>query len=291
MKLATLNDGSRDGQLVVVSCDLGTAHHASAIATRLQQVLDDWNFLSPQLEDLSAALNAGKARHAFPFDPRHCLAPLPRAYRWVAAADTAATVPPLFERRSDALAGATEELMLAQGEESIDCCPMLVAVSGEIAAGASPTQALEGVRLLMLAADWSLPAVEQDELAAGLGLLHGRPVTAFAPVAVTPDELGDAWHDGRVHLPLQLACNGRALTAREGGADAGHDFGELLAELARRQPLERGSLVGSSPLPGDDPQRRIRLRAGDVLRIELRTATGASVFGAIEQRVAAAPTS
>ncbi|ODU10498.1 MAG: hypothetical protein ABS84_03830 [Rubrivivax sp. SCN 71-131] len=293
MKLATLDDGSRDGQLVVVSRDLASAHHASAVATRMQQLLDDWNFLSPQLEDLYAALNAGRARHAFAFDPRRCRAPLPRAFcragapghrppasvgddAGTEAMDAAATPPELRLAPGDALLGPCEDIVLVPGEAAIDCAAGLAVISGDIAAGATPTQALEGVRLLALVGDWMLP-----ELVA----------SAFAPLAVTPDELGPAWRDGRVHLPLQMRCRGATGEAVDADAAMTHDFGALLAELARRRGLRAGSLVGSGPLIHAATAAAAcgpALRRGDRVRIEMTAPGGGSVFGAIEQEVAAA---
>ena len=169
MKLATLKDGSRDGQLVVVSRDLGSAHYATGIAHRLQQVLDDWGYLSPQLQDLYDSLNAGRARHAFPFDPQHCLAPLPRAYQCLqasayphhaqlaqeagaASVQGASTQEPLLEQlASDALQGPCEDIVVESAAMDIDAAAALAVVTGDVARASTAEQALEGVRLLMLA--------------------------------------------------------------------------------------------------------------------------------------------
>lgn len=274
MKLATLHDGSRDGQLVVVARDLATAHHVSAVATRMQQLLDDWNFLSPQLEDVYAALNAGRARHAFPFDARQCMAPLPRAFGWAQAelaepgcaegAERAErsedAAPRLCLRRSDALRAA-------HADAGAGAAGLAVA-SGDIAAGATAAQALEGVRLLLLYA-------EAPDADAG---------SVFAPLAVTPDELGAAWREGRVQLRLQRVLQeGRQARDGETGAcsvDAAaamrHDFGVLLAALARSQGLRAGCLVGSGPLLAPAAPAAARWR------IELVGADGRSVCGAID---------
>src|SRR5881275_568127 len=221
MKLATYRDGSRDGQLVVVSRDLQSAHYATGIAHKLQQVLDDWNFLAPQLQDLYDTLNGGKARHAFPFDPAQCMAPLPRAYQWadgsayinhvelVRAARNAEvpktyyTDPLMYQGGSDDLLGPCDDVVVASEEWGIDFEAEVAVVTGDVPMGASPDRALDGIRLVMLANDVSLRNLIPAELAKGFGFFQGKPATAFSPVAVTPDELGDAWQGGRVHLTLQ----------------------------------------------------------------------------------------
>lgn len=307
MKLATLHDGSRDGQLVVVARDLATAQHASAIATRMQQLLDDWNFLSPQLEDVYAALNAGKARHAFPFDPRQCMAPLPRAFCWARACDAAgdapvASGPPtLHLRRGDALLGPHEDAVdIDVGEASAHACAaVLAAVGGDLPRAAAPAQALEAVRLLMLALEWTAPAPSTQAAGAPEPEDTAR-ATAFAPVAVTPDELGAAWRGGRVHLPLRLHCDGAAAATVDAAAAMSHDFGALLAALARTQGLRAGAIVGSrallaalaparaktAPMAPDAPLRPAGVRARLEMRADDEGGIGRSVFGAVEQGLA-----
>jgi fumarylacetoacetate (FAA) hydrolase len=326
MKLATYKDGSRDGQLVVVARDLQTAHHASGIATRLQQVLDDWNFLSPQLEDLYLTLNQGKARHAFAFDPCQCMAPLPRAYQWVdgsaflshmqrisrargseAPADFLDD-PRLYQGGSDELLGPCDDARFASVDWGIDFEAELAVVTGDVAMGAGADTALESVRLLMLANDWSLRELVPTELAKGFGFLQSKPATAFAPVAVTADELGTAWRGGRAHLTLQIDWNGRRIGTIDSGAEMGLHFGQLIAHLARTRNVRAGSIVGSGTVSQHDATHGYgciaELRAvekldggcstaymadGDRLRIEALAAEGQSVFGAIDQRVVAAP--
>ena len=220
MKLATYKDGSHDGQLVVVSRDLSTAHFATGIAGRMQQLLDDWNFLSPQLQDLYVTLNQGKARHAFEFVPAMCAAPLPRAYQWADGsaylnhvelvrkarkAEVPASFyedPLMYQGGSDDFLGPRDDAPFADTEWGIDFEAEVAVITGDVANGASPEQALEGVRLLMLANDWSLRQLVPGELAKGFGFFQSKPATAFSPVAVTPDELGAAWRGGRVHLTI-----------------------------------------------------------------------------------------
>jgi fumarylacetoacetate (FAA) hydrolase len=326
MKLATYKDGSRDGQLVVVSRDLSSAHFATGIATRLQQVLDDWNFLSPQLEDLAATLNDGKARHAFAFDPRLCMAPLPRAYQWAdgsaylnhvelvrkaRGAEVPASFyddPLMYQGGSDDFLGPCDDARFASTDWGIDFEAEIAVVTGDVAMGATPEAALEGVRLLVLVNDWSLRHLVPVELAKGFGFLQSKPATAFGPVAVTPDELGDAWKGGRVHLNVESAWNGRRVGLCAAGDEMSFHFGQLIAHLCKTRNARAGSIVGSGTVSNKDwsrgysciaEKRAIEtiesgaprtdfMRFGDTIRIEVRGRNGLSVFGAIEQTVAAA---
>jgi len=305
MKLATYKDGSRDGQLVVVSRDLAQAHFATGIATRMQQLLDDWDFVSPQLEDLYATLNGGKARHAFAFDPRLAMAPLPRAYQRAEARwDQGAGAPALAQAASDPALGPTDDALLAAPEA--DFGAGLAAVTGDLEALCTPARALDGVRLLMLSNAWTLPGLAAADAAAGAGPLLARPATAYAPVALTPDELGEAWRGGRVHLTLATQCNGKPFGRADAAAAMGRHFGELIAQLARTRPLRAGCIVDSGVLAVADADqgyaclaaKRARealeqgeprsawLQPGDGVRIEMKGCDGASLFGAIEQRLA-----
>ena len=221
MKLATYKDGSRDGQLVVVSRDLSTAHYASGIATRLQQLLDDWGFISPQLEELSQTLNHGKARHAFAFEPEKCMAPLPRAYQWADGSafinhvelvrkarnaevpESFYTDPLMYQGGSDDFIGARDNIVCASTEFGIDFEAEVAVITGDVEMGSAPDAAIDAIRLVMLANDVSLRHLIPAELAKGFGFVQSKPATAFSPVAVTPDELGDSWRGGRVHLNLE----------------------------------------------------------------------------------------
>ena len=323
MKLASYHDGSRDGQLVVVSRDLSTAHFATGTATRLQQVLDDWNFLSPQLQDLYVTLNQGRARHAFAFEPRRCMAPLPRAGQWAVGSAYPGHVDRLHQAAGlPAPADATPALRMAQGASDdfvrpcgdvwfgaeawgIDFEAGLAVITGDVGMGASPEQALDGVRLLMLANGWALRQLEAAERASGLGPVQSRPAAAFGPVAVTPDELGDAWQRGRLHLSLQSTLNGRRVGQTEAGTGMGWHFGQLIAHLAKTRHLRAGAIVGSGPVSHADRSqgcnaiveiraletldtgqaRTAYLRLGDTLCIEMTGRDGQSVFGTIDQRV------
>ena len=323
MKLATYKDGSRDGQLLVVSRDLTSAHYATGIAERLQQVLDDWNFLSPQLQDLSDALNQGKARYAFPFDARRCMAPLPRAYQWVdgsaylnhvelmrRARNTElpasfSTDPLMYQGGSDDFLGPCDPVVFASEAFGIDFEAELAVITGDVPMGVSPGQALDGIRLLMLANDVSLRHLIPSELAKGYGFVQSKPATAFSPVAVTLDELGPAWTQGRVHLTLQSTWNGRRVGLCETGPEMSFHFGELIAHMCKTRNVRAGSVVGSGTVSNQDPshgysciaeKRTIEtiqdgqpatdfMKYGDTIRIDMKGRDGISVCGAIEQEV------
>jgi fumarylacetoacetate (FAA) hydrolase len=278
MKLATYKDGSRDGQLVVVARDLGAAHYAAGIAGRLQGALDDWNFIAPQLHDLYETLNAGKARHAFAFEARRCMAPLPRAYQWADASSPASGAAgdelSLTQHAGDELLGACDDVVVADATWGVDFEPRLAVLTGDVAMGSSPEAALEGVRLVVIANCVCLREPAPAESAA----------TAFGPVAVTPDELGDAWRGGRVHLALESRCNDERVDRCATGATRFH-FGQLIARLSRTRRVRAGSIVGNGGFEGDTPRAAL-LRQGERMRIELIGSDGASVCGAIEQRVA-----
>jgi fumarylacetoacetate (FAA) hydrolase len=323
MKLATYRDGSRDGQLVVVSRDLALAHFASGIATRLQQVLDDWNFLSPQLEELSQTLNHGKARHAFAFEPAKCMAPLPRAYQWAdgsafinhvelvrkaRGAEVPAsfyTDPLMYQGGSDDFIGPRDDIVCASADFGIDFEAEVAVITGDVSMGSTPDTALEGIRLLMLANDVSLRNLIPAELAKGFGFFQSKPATAFSPVAVTPDELGAAWQGGRVHLNLESVWNGKRVGLCDAGPEMTFHFGQLIAHMGKTRNVRAGSVVGSGTVSNKDwsrgysciaEKRAIEtieggapktgfMQYGDTVRIEMKGADGTSVFGAIEQRV------
>ena len=325
MKLATYQDGSRDGQLVVVSRDLTLAHYASGVATRLQQVLDDWNFLSPQLEELSQTLNHGKARHAFAFEPEKCMAPLPRAYQWAdgsafinhvelvrkaRGAEVPAsfyTDPLMYQGGSDDFIGARDAIVCVSTEHGIDFEAEVAVITGDVAMGTAPDAAIDTIRLLLLANDVSLRNLIPAELAKGFGFLQGKPATAFSPVAVTPDELLGAWKGGRVHLNLESTWNGRRVGLCDAGPEMTFHFGQLIAHLCKTRNVRAGSIVGSGTVSNKDwsrgysciaEKRAIEtiesgapktgfMQFGDTIRIEMKGLDGMSVFGAIAQKVVA----
>ena len=328
MKLATYKDGSRDGQLVVVSRDLSSAHYATGIANRLQQALDDWGFMAPQLQDLYDALNSGKARHAFAFDPAQCMAPLPRAYQWVDGSAYInhvelvrkarnADMPPsfytdplMYQGGSDDFLGPCDDVLVPSEDFGIDFEAELAVVTGDVPMGATPAQALESIRLVMLVNDVSLRNLIAPELGKGFGFLQSKPATAFSPVAVTLDELSvngeSAWDQGRIHLTVQSTWNGRKVGMCEAGPEMTFHFGQLIAHLCKTRNVRAGSIIGSGTVSNKDwshgysciaEKRAIEtiedgkpkteyMKFGDTIRIEVKGKDGQSVFGAIAQTVA-----
>ena len=326
MKLATLRDGSRDGQLVVVSRDLTIAHHASHIASRLQQSLDDWGFIAPQLNDLYVTLNEGRARHAFAFDPAQCLAPLPRAYQWVDGSayvnhvelvrrargaempQSFWTDPLMYQGGSDDLLGPMEDIVCADEAWGIDFEAEVAVVTDDVPMGTAAAAAGAHVRLVMLVNDVSLRNLIPPELAKGFGFFQSKPATAFSPVAVTPDELGEAWDGRKLNLPLVVYWNGERVGSAHAGTDMVFDFPQLIAHAARTRNLRAGSIVGSGTVSNKDASRGYSciaekralemiadskpstefMKYGDRVRIEMFDGAGRSIFGAIDQTVAAA---
>lgn len=328
MKFASYSDGSRDGQLVVVSRDLTQAHYATHIASRLQQVLDDWSYLSTQLQDLYDELNAGRARQAFAFDPARCMAPLPRAHCHVQAcaypshqallersrgagqalAGAPAQSLPLLQCAGDNLWGPQARLELASEALGADFEVEVGVLTADIPVAASPERALDAVRLLVLAQGAVLRSlVDQSAVLA-------RPGVAFAPVAVTPDELGEAWSRGRVQLGVTTLWNGRRAGMADLGADMPWHFGSILAQLATTRPVRAGTLLCAGPVSNQGEEKKGRsewpkgyhsiaekramdilrdglaatdyLRFGDTVRSEVKGRDGASVFGAVELELA-----
>ena len=332
MKLATYKDGSRDGQLVVVSRDLSTAHYATGIANKMQQVLDDWGFIAPQLVDLYETLNLGKARHAFPFDPAMCMAPLPRAYQWadgsayinhveLVRAARGAEVPEsfykdplMYQGGSDDFMGAQDDVVCASEDFGIDFEAEIAVITADVPMKSTPDEALEGIRLVMLANDVSLRNLIANELAKGFGFVQSKPATAFSPVAVTLDELGDAWDNGRLNLTVQSTWNGRKVGMCEAGPEMTFHFGQLIAHICKTRNVRAGSVVGSGTVSNQGIEVRGKkewpkgysciaekraietildgkpstefMKYGDTIRIEAKGADGQSVFGAIDQKIA-----
>ena len=333
MKLATLKRGGRDGTLVVVSRDLARCQTVADIATTLQQALDDWEATAPRLAAVYEALNHGAARHAEPFDPRLCASPLPRAYQWADGSAyvnhvelvrkaRGAELPPefwtdplMYQGGSDSFAGPCDPIFAASEDWGIDFEAEVAVVTGDLPMGATPAQCEKAVRLLMLVNDVSLRNLIPGELAKGFGFLQSKPASAFSPVAVTPDELGAAWSAAKVHLPLEVALNGKPFGRPDAGTDMVFDFAQLIAHLAKTRELEAGSIIGSGTVSNKQgglfgssvanggvgycciaelrmyetieqgTPKTPYMRFGDRVRIEMRDNNGASIFGAIEQGV------
>ncbi|MYM23999.1 fumarylacetoacetate hydrolase [Duganella sp. FT135W] len=322
MKLATLKDGTRDGQLMVVSRDLKTAQLADGVCRTLQRALDDWTFIAPQLDAIYQELNRGGGRRSFDFEPANCMAPLPRAFQWV---DGSAYVnhvelvrkargaempvsfwdePLMYQGGSDDFLGPTDDIMLAREEWGIDFEAEVCVITDDVAMGSTPDQAHQRIRLIMLANDVSLRNLIPEELAKGFGFLQSKPATSFSPVAVTPDELGDAWKGGKVHLPLLSTWNDKLVGKPQAGVDMVFNFPQLIAHLAKSRNVRAGSIIGSGTVSNKDSkkgysciaeQRCLEMIAGgepvtpfmafgDTIRIDMLD-DGKSVFGAIHQTI------
>jgi fumarylacetoacetate (FAA) hydrolase len=314
MRLATLRNGTRDGQPLVVRRDGDAVLDASAIVRSLQDALDRWEEVHPSLRALQAALDAGDV-DGDPLDVARLGPPLPRAYEWLDASAFLAHVrrvrrargaelppslladPLLYQGGSGVLLGPTDDVPLADPSLGLDFEGEVCCILGDVPMGTRAEDALHRVRLLCLANDLTLRNLVPSELAKGFGFLQSKPATAFSPFAVTPDELGDAWRDGRVHRPLTVRWNGRVV----GEADAGEmhfSFGQLVEHAARTRALTAGTILGSGTVSNEDPARGwsfIALGApqtrfllpGDTVELELRDAAGRDVFGRISQKVVA----
>jgi fumarylacetoacetate (FAA) hydrolase len=334
MKLATLKTGRRDGTLVVVSRDLVTCQAVPQIAPTLQAALDDWNRCAPQLQQVYDQLNAGNAPDAQSFLEEECHSPLPRAYQW---ADGSAyinhvelvrkarnaevpasfyTDPLMYQGGSDSFVGPCDPICVMSEEWGVDLEAEVAVVTGDVPMGASAEQAAQAIRLVMLVNDVSLRNLIPNELAKGFGFFQSKPASAFSPVAVTPDELGGAWHDSKLHLPLLVTLNDKAFGRPNAGEDMTFSFAQLVAHAATTRELGAGTIIGSGTVSNKQgnlhgssidnggvgycclaevrmyetieqgkPQTPF-LRFGDTVRIEMLDAEGSSIFGAIDQEVA-----
>jgi fumarylacetoacetate (FAA) hydrolase len=323
MKLATLKQGGRDGTLMVVSRDLTRCQPVSAIARTLQAALDDWSTIAPQLAEVFDALNNNAARHAQPFDPALCHSPLPRAYQWADGSAyvnhvelvrkaRGADMPPefwtdplMYQGGSDSFVGPQDPVFALDEAWGIDFEAEVAVVTGDVPMGATPADCRSHIRLVMLVNDVSLRNLIPAELAKGFGFFQSKPASAFSPVAVTPDELGDAWDGGKVHLPLVVHLNDELFGRPNAGADMTFDFPRLIAHVARTRELEAGSIIGSGTVSNVDrstgsgclAEKRCLetiaegkpktpfMHFGDRVRIEMFDAAGATIFGAIDQQV------
>jgi fumarylacetoacetate (FAA) hydrolase len=333
MKLASLKQGGRDGTLVVVSRDLGRCQPVPGIASTLQAALDDWDAIAPQLAEVYTALNNDAARHAQPFDPALCHSPLPRAYQWADGSAyvnhvelvrraRGAELPPefwtdplMYQGGSDSFVGPRDPVYALSEDWGIDLEAEVAVITGDIRMGATPAECAPAIRLLMLVNDVSLRNLIPAELAKGFGFFQSKPASAFSPVAITPDELGASWQDGKVYRPLTVHLNGQLFGQPDAGVDMNFSFPQLAAHAAKTRELEAGSIIGSGTVSNKQgglqgssianggvgycclaevrmyetietgkPQTPF-LKFGDTVRIEMFDRDGQSLFGAIEQRV------
>lgn len=325
MKLGSLKNGTRDGALCVVARDLKVATIAYDVAPTLQAALDDWNYCAPQLQDLYDAANrAPQGSRWFEPDFAQFHAPLARAYQWLDASAYLSHAervrkargaeltkalreePLMYQGGSDAFLGARDPIAVEDESWGIDLEAELAAILGDVPAGVKREKAAEHICLFALLNDVTLRHLVPHELAKGFGFVQSKTWTAFAPVAVTPDELAGAWDGRRVHLPVTVHVNGTLLGRPNAGVDMTFDFPRLIVHAARTRPLAAGTLLGAGTVSNKDAkagvcciaeQRALEtvargeaatpfLRFGDRVEIEVRDAEGRSVFGAIDQEVA-----
>ena len=323
MKLATLRNGTRDGQLVVVSRDLARAVPVPAIAPTLQAALDDWARLAPPLQEVSDRLGRGDVQGAAPFDQRQALAPLPRAHHWVDGSAYVnhvelvrkarkADMPPSFWTDPLVYQGGSDDFIAPTADVPVPSEDYGIDLEGEVAVITDDVPMLTGtadagshVKLLMLVNDWSLRHLIPAELSKGFGFYQSKPATSFSPCAITPDELGSDWRGCKVHLPLVSHINGRLFGQPNAGVDMTFDFAQLIAHLTKTRRLGAGAVVGSGTVSNYDRSsgssclaetRALEqiasgkpttpfLRFGDRVRIEMFGRDGGSLFGAIDQQV------
>ncbi|WLR94945.1 fumarylacetoacetate hydrolase family protein [Shinella zoogloeoides] len=332
MKLATLKNSTRDGRLVVVSRDLTRCSEVGHIARTLQDALDDWEHVAPRLERVAEGLETG-SQPTVRFHEHDAASPLPRAYQW---ADGSAYVnhvelvrkarnaempesfwtdPLMYQGGSDSFLGPRDPILAGDEAWGIDMEGEIAVIVDDVPMGASVEEARAAIKLVMLVNDVSLRGLIPAELAKGFGFFQSKPSSAFSPVAVSPDELGDAWEGGKLHLPLLVSLNGKPFGRANAGVDMTFDFGQLVAHAAKTRPLVAGSIIGSGTVsnkldggPGKPVSeggagysciaevRTIEtiaagapktpfMKFGDIVRIEMKDKAGHSIFGAIEQTV------
>ncbi|MCU1047204.1 fumarylacetoacetate hydrolase family protein [Stenotrophomonas maltophilia] len=323
MKLGSLKEGGRDGTLIVVSRDLRHGVRATGIAATLQQALEDWSHIAPRLNALYESLNAGDADGVFDLDPQALAAPMPRAYEFVDGSaylphvervrrargaevpESFYTDPLMYQATSAGFYGPRDAVKVVSEDYGIDLEAEIVVITDDVPMAATPEQAAGHIQLIGLVNDVSLRNLIPGELAKGFGFLQSKPRSALSPVFVTPDELGAAWRDSKVHLPLLTHINGQWFGAPEAGVDMQFNFAQLVSHAAKTRPLGAGTIVGSGTIANEDTSKGASCFAeqrvvetlrdgkpstpfmsfGDVVRIEMLDAAGNSIFGAIEQRI------
>jgi len=327
VKLASLKGPTRDGTLVVVDRAMKRAVKATGAALTMQHALENWDVVEPKLRDIAASLEAGSERHAFDFEAAlaslQVAAPLPRAYEWLDGSAYLSHVervrrarndkvpesfykdPLMYQGGAGAMMGPRDPIRVISTEWGVDLEGEVVAIVGDVAMGASPNDAAAAVRLLTLVNDVSFRRLIPAELAKGFGFVNGKGANALAPVAVTPDELGALWKEGRVHLPLACEVNGKKLGSPNAGVDAQFGLHELIAHAAKTRELAAGTMIGTGTISNQDlsvgyaclmEARLVEqvesgaaktpfLEFGDTVKIEMLDPRGASIFGAIEHKV------
>ncbi|ABV86776.1 fumarylacetoacetate hydrolase family protein [Shewanella pealeana] len=323
MKLASYDNGRRDGQLMLVSKDLTKAVAVPAIAHTMQQLMDAWELLNPQLVELYDALNKGMMDNAVDFDESKCLSPLPRAYQWADGSayvnhvelvrkargaempETFWTDPLVYQGGSDCFIAPKADIPLGSEEWGIDFESEIAVITDDVPMGVTVDNAAKHIKLLMLVNDVSLRNLIPGELAKGFGFFQSKPSSSFSPVAVTPDELDDKWQDSKIHLPLITHLNSELFGRPNAGVDMTFNFSQLVSHVAKTRPLGAGAIIGSGTISNYDRSagssclaetRMLETIAdgkpstsfmgfGDRVRIEMLDEDNNSIFGSIDQQV------
>lgn len=323
MKLATLKNNTRDGQLVIVNRNLDKAVVVGDIAPTLQFALDNWAEIAPKLEKVYLALNNNDVSDAIVFEQAECESPLPRAYQWADGSayvnhvelvrkarnaempETFWTDPLMYQGGSDAFIGPRDDIKVASQEYGIDFESEVAVITDDVPMGCSAEETSKHIKLIMLVNDVSLRNLIPGELAKGFGFFASKPSSAFSPVAVTPDELGESWDGSKLHLPLTTHLNEELFGQPNCGVDMTFDFPTIVAHAAKTRPLSAGCVVGSGTISNYDrsagssclaEKRMLEIIAdgkpstpfmsfGDKVRIEMFDDAGQSIFGAINQTV------
>ncbi len=323
MKLATLKSkDSRDGQLIIVSNDNKRAVLADVIVGSLREAVENWSAVKPKLEALSQQLNDKKVHGDFELKFADLHSPMPRTFQWADGSaflhhvklvrkarnaplpETLFTVPLMYQGGSDTFLAPTENIQQIDFAYGTDFEGEIVIVTDDVPMGVSADQALKHIVLVMLANDVSLRGLIPEELAAGFGFFQSKPSTAFSPLALTLDELGENWRQGRLHLPLLVKYNGQEF-GRANGSEMHFHFGQLIAHAARTRNLSAGTIIGSGTVSNEDAtvgssclaERRMIeqietgkmstpfMKVGDRVEICMRDKLGRDLFGTIDQRV------
>lgn len=325
MKLASIKNGSRDGALIIVSRDLSKAVSAAPIAATLQFAIDNWGNVEEELRSIYAKLNAGNAVNSFALDVQHLASPLPRAYQWLDGSAYLSHVelvrkargaempkalleePLMYQGSSDYFTGPTDPVLIGSESWGTDLEAEVAVITDDVPQGTSVENAPNHIKLVMLVNDISLRHLIPSELNKGFGFVNGKGVTAFSPVAVTPDELGNAWDGTKVHLPLTVFVNDEKLGSPLAGVDNYFDFARLISHASKTRSLGAGTIIGSGTVSNHDRSngfccisekraletveygepRTSFFRFGDRVRIEMLDLTGQSIFGAIDQAIQA----
>ena len=320
MKLGSLRAGGRDGTLVVVARDLARAVAVRGVAATLQRAIEGWDSVAAELARVYDALNGDRCADAFDLDPADLAAPLPRAYQWLDASAylnhvelvrkaRGADMPPemyddplMYQGVSDGFLGPTEPIP-GYADWGVDFEAEVAVITDDVPMGVSAAEAGSHIKLVMLVNDVSLRALIPAEVAKGFGFIHGKPASAFSPVAVTPGGLGDAWRDNRLRGRIVCRLNDETIGEPDTGVDMNFDFARLIAHAAKTRALGAGAIIGSGTVSNRDramgsaclaEKRALEtldsgapttpfMKPGDRVRIEMRDAAGQTVFGAIDQ--------